>query len=295
MKKLLYFVTFLGALFLFIACDKGDQDIYRTKQKIYKIWELSEVGDPDQTYIYDKEGNIEKIDILDRQDSIHYYFKFTYNEDKTVASIEHSTPLYVEKVKLYYVSQLVTRITYVMDGATRMEILFQRDAETTKITQIIEYYDVVYFTGLDKIVKAPLYQKIIGENPMVTTLYKENGSKALTLNCHRKVTYSGDNIINISDEFPEYSTKVTYDYTYDTLSFNPYYGLPYAYNNLVCYSKNNKSTEYITNFLNDNIMGSQYTTFQYFLDEYQFPRRVIRRTAPEDIPFNTFFLYQLKK
>ena len=56
MKKLLYFVTFLGALILFTACSK-DQDIYRPKQKLYKIWELSEVGDPDQTFIYDKRQN----------------------------------------------------------------------------------------------------------------------------------------------------------------------------------------------------------------------------------------------
>ena len=293
MKKLLYFVTFLGALILFTACSK-DKDIYRPKQKLYKIWELSEVGDPDQTFIYDKKDRIEKIDVFDRQDSVHYYFNFTYNSDKTVATIEHATPLYVENVTFYYIDKLVNRITYIMDGATRMEVVFQRDEETTKITRVVEYYDVAYFSGFDKIIKAPLYQKIIGENPMVTTLYKENGSKGLTLHCDRKVTYSEDNIISITDQFPEYSTKVTYEYAYDTPSLNPYYGLPYAYNNLLCYSKNNKTSEYITKYLNDNVMSTQFTTFEYFLDKYQFPRRVIRRSSPDNIPFNTYYLYQLK-
>lgn len=293
MKKLLYFVTFLGALILFTACSK-DQDIYRPKQKLYKIWELSEVGDPDQTFIYDKKDRIEKIDVFDRQDSVHYYFNFTYNSDKTVATIEHSTPLYVENVKLYYVDKLVNRITYVMDGATRMEVVFQRDEKTTKITQVAEHYDVDYFSGFDKIVNAPLYQRIIGENPMVTTLYKENGTKGLILHCLRKVTYRGDNIINITDQFPEFSTRVTYDYTYDTLSFNPYYGLPYAYNNLMGYSKNNRASEYVVNYLNEYNMGSQFTTFEYILDKYKFPRRAIRRSSLDNIPFNTYYLYQLK-
>ena len=36
MKKLLYFVTFLGALILFTACSK-DQDIYRPKQNYIRF------------------------------------------------------------------------------------------------------------------------------------------------------------------------------------------------------------------------------------------------------------------
>jgi len=103
-----------------------------------------------------------------------------------------------------------------------------------------------------------------------------------------------DNIINITDQFPEFSTRVTYDYTYDTLSFNPYYGLPYAYNNLMGYSKNNRASEYVVNYLNEYNMGSQFTTFEYILDKYKFPRRAIRRSSPDNIPFNTYYLYQLK-
>lgn len=293
MKKILYFVVFATLVSTFTSCNK-DEDIYQPKQKLYKIWELSEVGDPDQTFFYDKKNKITEIDAYDPLDSVHYFFKFTYNKDNTVSAIEHSTLLYTEFVEIFYMDKLVRRMTYSMDGLPRMELLFERDVETDKITKITEYYDVDYFTHHDKIITAALYSRFIGANDLLSDLYKKNGAKALTLHCNRSISYTGDNITHVTEVYPEYSTKATLDYTFDTLSFNPYYGLPYTYKGLAGYSKNNKTSFYVTHFLNDNVMGEEYSTYEYFLDKYNFPRRMITRKSPENIPFNTYFLYQLK-
>ena len=180
MKKIVYFLVFSSLIASFISCDK-DEDIYQTKHKVYKIWEVSEVGDPDQTFVYDKKDMLTSIDDYSEVDSTHYFFKFTYNDDKTVDIIEHSNALYTESVKIYYMNKLVQRMVYTMDGSVRMEIVFNRDLETTKITRIVEYYDVDYFTGFEKITKAPLYNRIIGNNEVVNNIYKKNGSKSLTL------------------------------------------------------------------------------------------------------------------
>lgn len=293
MKKILYFVVFATLLSTFTSCNK-DEDIYQPKQKLYKIWELSEVGDPDQTFIYDKKNLITEIDDHDQIDSVHYFFKFTYNKDNTVNTIEHSTLNYTESVQLYYMEKLVNRMTYTMDGSTRMEIVFTRDAETSKITRIVEYYDVDYFASFEEVTKAALYKRFIGTNDVIENFYKKNGAKSLTLHCDRNVVYSGNNITHVIEVYPEYSTKVTLDYTYDTLSFNPYYGLPFTYKGLLGFSENNRASSYVTNFLNNLVQSEVYTTYQYFLDEYSFPRRMISRQSPDNIPVNTYFLYQLK-
>ncbi|HPE39844.1 MAG TPA: hypothetical protein PLI77_02010 [Bacteroidales bacterium] len=292
MKKLLYFLTFSSLMLPFISCDK-DEDIYQTKQKIYKIWEVSEVGDPDQTFEYDKKDLLTSIDDYNETDSTHYFYKFSYNKDKTVDKIEHSSPLYTETVQLYYMNKLVRRMTYTMDGATRMELVFSRDAETNKITKIFEYYDVDYFTGFDKVSKAPLYNKMIGMNETIRELIKKNGVKSLTLHCERTIQYSGNNIVAVDEVYPEYSTKITQALTYDTLSFNPFYGLPYVYKGLLGYSENNRLASYSVSYLNDNVVGDLNTNYQYFLDEKSFPRRIITRQSPDYIPRNTYILYQL--
>ena len=227
MKKIVYFLVFSSLITCFVSCSK-DEDIYQTKHKIYKIWEVSEVGDPDQTFTYDKKDLLTSIDDYSESDSVHYFFKFTYNDDKTVEGIEHSSALYTESVKLYYFEKLIRRMVYTMDGSVRMEIVFNRDIETNKITRIVEYYDVDYFSGLEKIAKAPLYNRIIGNSETMCNLYKKNGSKSLTLHCDRKIVYTGDNITQIEELYPEYSSRITQLLSYDTLSFNPYYGLPYV-------------------------------------------------------------------
>ena len=293
MKKILYFVVFATILITITSCNK-DEDIYQPKQKLYKIWELSEVGDPDQTFFYDKKNRITEIDDHDQLDSVHYFFKFTYNKDNTVSTIEHSTLLYTEFVQVYYMDKLVNRMTYSMGGIPRMELVFERDPETTKITKIREYYDVEYFTSFEEISSASLYRRFFGTNEVVSEFYKKNGSKSLTLHCNRDVVYTGNNITHVTEVYPEYATKVTLDYTYDTLSFNPYYGLPFTYKALAGFSENNKTSLYVTNFLNNYVMSEEFTTYEYILDEYKFPRRMISRKSPENIPFNTYFLYQLK-
>lgn len=292
MKKLVYFLVFSSLICTFISCDK-DEDIYQPKQKIYKIWEVSEVGDPDQTFVYDKKDMLTSIDDYNEADSTHYFFKFTYNKDKTVDVIEHSSPLYTESVKMYYMDKLVRRMTYTMDGATRMELVFSRDVETNKITKIYEYYDVDYFTGFDKLSKAPLYNRIIGLNETIRELIEKNGSKSLTMHCERTIQYTGNNITSIEEVYPEYSTKITQVLTYDTLSYNPFYGLPFAYKGLLGYSENNRLATYTVSFLNNILVSEFSTNYQYFLDDESFPRRIITRQSPDYIPRNTYILYQL--
>ncbi len=292
MKKIVYFLVFSSLIASFISCDK-DEDIYQTKHKIYKIWEVSEVGDPDQTFVYDKKDMLTSIDDYSEADSAHYFFKFTYNDDKTVDVIEHSSALYTESVKIYYLNKLVQRMVYTMDGTVRMELVFNRDLESTKITRIVEYYDVNYFTGFEKIAKAPLYNRIIGSNEVVYNIYKKNGSKSLTLHCDRKITYTGNNITQVEEVYPEYSVRTTQLLAYDTLSFNPFYGLSYVYKGLQGYSVNNKLSNYTESFVNDNITEQVSISYQYFLDDEKFPLRIITRESPDYTPINTYILYQL--
>jgi hypothetical protein len=292
MKKIVYLLFISVLVFTLSSCNK-DEDVYKTKHKIYKIWEISEVGDPDQTFTYNKDNLITSIDDYHEEDSTHYHFNFTYNKDNTVNNIEHSSSLYLESVQLYYMDKLVNRMTYSMNGQPRLELIFHRDPETTKITEIYEHYDVDFFTGFDKIASAPLFNSIIGLNDVVSAYYKNNTSKSLTLHCTRTIQFSGNNITKIHESYPEYSTEITQDLTYDTLSFNPFYGLPYTYKGLLGFSENNQISIYTLYFLNGVVTGDLSTSYQYYLDDEKFPRRIVTKKSPDFVPVSTYILYQL--
>ena len=94
----------------FSSC-KPDEEIYNPKCRISKIWYRSEVGNPNETFLYDSKGNLEEIVV----DSL-YSFKFSYNKDKTVSQIVHVGKNYTENIAFEWTDRLVDKMTYTIDG-----------------------------------------------------------------------------------------------------------------------------------------------------------------------------------
>ena len=88
---------------------KPDEEIYNPTCKISKIWYRSDVGDPNEVYVYDSKGKqLQQIVV----DSL-YTFDFSYNKDKTVSKIVHvNEDGYTETIDFKWTNQLVDKMTY---------------------------------------------------------------------------------------------------------------------------------------------------------------------------------------
>lgn len=268
MKKLL-FALFSGifVILAFSSCKKYEEAMYnKSDYQIKYIWYKSNSGEPNETFTYDKKKLLTQIDIIDsaniggiRTES----FTFTYNKDKTVQSVTHVSGGMTETVNFTYLNRYVKYMTYTINGEIRLTSNFYRDDEkAAKITRIVEIYDRQFFEDM-QLYKAPaLFNRFIGDYAKVKELAAAN-TKNLTLYCTKKITYDGDNIVKIEEDYPDIHKSVITTMNYSSV-LNPYFGLNYCYSNdLLGYSKNAADKKTVTIFYDGTLTDAEATEYQY--------------------------------
>ena len=191
MKK--YLIPLLLVAFLvtcFTSC-KPDEEIYNPKCKISKIWYRSDVGDPNEVYVYDdKSKELQQIIIDDL-----YSFDFSYNKDKTVSKIVHVGEDYTETIDFQWTDRLLDKMTYTIDGAVRLEYTFYRhtdkkDPAVGRIDYIEEMYDREFYDQYFwKNRRHPLYDKVFGNYEQIEEISSEADSKDLMMYSIKRFTY----------------------------------------------------------------------------------------------------------
>jgi hypothetical protein len=308
MKK--YFIPLFVMVLMAVAFSscKPDEEIYNPTCKISKIWYLSNVGSPNEVYNYDSKGNLEEI-VVDST----YSFQFSYNKDKTVSQIVHVGKNYTENIAFQWTDRLVDQMTYTVDGNVVLEYTFHRiDNKKDKAYGRIEHIDVMYDASFyepyfddisNRSSKHPLYDMVFGDYEELSKLFASNPTKDLVIYSVKKFTYEPGkhkdykNLAKYVEEFPISQTVIAHTYTYDTKSYNPFYGLPFAYAEVKGYYYNLPLTEHIETYVYSSLSAVEDITFDYegvhYMNDKHYPRQfVTRSSATGNIPRNTYILYK---
>ena len=308
MKKYLLPLFVMALLAVGFSSCKPDEEIYNPVCKISKIWYLSDVGAPNEVYVYnEKTKDLEKIIV----DSV-YSYDFTYNKDHSVAKIVHVDKDYTETIVFENTDRLVDKMTYTIDGDVRLEYTVHRiDDKKSKAYRRIDYieamydeefYDAYFWKSGRK--EHPLYDRFIGNYDEIAGVCANSGSKALTkLYSVMRFTYEPgknkkyENISQYVEEFPIKQTVITHNYQYDLTAYNPFYGLTFAYAGMAGYYKNLVAYEHSEKVVAGNL--SEVTDITYSFDGVHdmngkhYPRHIVTRSsATGNIPRNTYILYK---
>ena len=295
-KNILLIALAIFIVGAFSSCQKN-VETYHPKCKIKKIWYRSDVYAPNEVYNYDDKGVLTSITI----DSL-YSFEFSYNKDKTVSSIYHVGEKYAETINITYDEEgLMESMTYTVDGQVRQEMKVSRDEETQRIKKIEENYDKEFFDNLVYMKDLRLYNRMVGDVQEIHQLCKEAASKDLVFRSTKTFTYEEgskknfDNISKIVEEYPALRRQVTRTYTYDEESFNPFYGLPFAYADYAGYYLNNKLKETeevkVEGIVTRNITYTYSYEGLHYMNNKMYPRQFITVSSENNIPVHTYILY----
>jgi len=298
MKKYAFLLAMAAVLTVFFSSCKPDDEIYNPKCKISKIWYYSnsDWDHPDVTFLYGKHKVLDSI----RLDST-ITFGFEYNKDKTVSKIVNAQPDYTETIEITYTDRLVDKMVYTVDDITRKEITFKRDEETTRITDIEEVYDKEFYESFQYQKKSMLYNMFLGDAEAAHEWIQRVPTKDLMVHCTKKITYDPgekekyENISKIVETYPNLNQEITHTYTYDVESYNPYYGLQYAYADMAGYYVNNVLKEILT--VKTNGAQTKYVEYTYdysgenFINNKKYPRQFTKTSSENNIPRNIYILY----
>ncbi len=304
MKK--YLIPLLLVAFLvtcFTSC-KPDEEIYNPKCKISKIWYRSDVGDPNEVYVYDdKSKELQQIIIDDL-----YSFDFSYNKDKTVSKIVHVGEDYTETIDFQWTDRLLDKMTYTIDGAVRLEYTFYRhtdkkDPAVGRIDYIEEMYDREFYDQYFwKNRRHPLYDKVFGNYEQIAEISSEADSKDLMMYSIKRFTYDPgkkkkyENISQYVEEFPIAQTVVTHTFQYDLESYNPFYGLPFAYADMAGYYVNLKTNEHVETVVAGSMSKVEDFSYNYnglhYMNDKGYPRQFVTISSLNNIPVHTYILYK---
>ena len=298
MKKFFLFLAVAATVAMSFSSCKPDDEIYNPKCKISKIWYYSnsDWDNPDVKFVYGKKGVLDSICLKGSTS-----FIFEYNKDKTVSKIVSDDSLCVEVIELSYTDRLVDKMVYSVDGQVRKEITFKRDVETTRITDIEEIYDKEFYEGLIYQKKSRLYNTFLGDADAAHEWIQRVPTKDLTVRCTKKVKYDPGkkekylNIAEVVEYFPNLNQEIVHTYTYDLETYNPYYGLQYAYADLSGYYVNNVKKEVQT--VKTNGVQTKYVEFTYdysgvnFINNKKYPRQFTKTSSENGIPRNIYILY----
>lgn len=304
MKK--YLIPLLVVAFLvtaFTSC-KPDEEIYNPTCKISKIWYRSDVGSPNEVYIYDSKGKELQQIIVDSL----YSFDFTYNKDQSISKIVHLGEDYTEEIVFQSTDRLVDKMTYTIDGAVRLEYTFHRnddkkDKAFGRIEYIEEMYDREFYDQYFwKNKRHPLYDKVFGNYEEIAEIASRAESKDLRMYSVKKFTYDPgkkekyENISMYVEEFPIAQTVVTHTYQYDLNSYNPFYGLPFAYADMAGYTLNLKTFEHVETVVAGNLSKVEDLAYSYdglhYMNDKGYPRQFVTISSENNIPIHTYILYK---
>lgn len=305
MKKYLLPLLLVAVVVVGFTSCKPDEEIYNPTCKISKIWYRSDVGSPNEVYVYDdKDRELQEIVV----DSI-YSYKFTYNKDQTVSSIVHVGKDYTETVAFQWTDRLVDKMTYTIDGEVRLEYTFHRidnkkDKAYSRIDYIEEVYDREfydqYFWKSSK--QHPLYDKVFGNYEQIAEVVASDDSKDLTIYSVKRFTYDPgkhkkyENIAQYVEEFPTKQTVITHTYTYDVNSYNPFYGLPFAYADMKGYYKNLPVSQHVETVVAGSLSKVEDITYSYdgmhYMNDKHYPRQWVTVSSLNNVPTHTYILYK---
>ena len=283
----------------FNSC-KPDEEIYNPKCRIYKIWYRSEVGNPDETFVYDKNGKGKTLTqiVCDNGET----YDFTYNKDKSLSKIIHKGADYTEEIKIENTDRLVDKMSYFIDGVLRMEMLVKHDDDTKRITTIEETYDREFFESFLKNKPHALYDRFIGNYEHVAEIFSQSQSKDMVFNSRKTFTYDPGkrkdykNISTVLEEYPLSQTVVTRTFTYDEESYNPFYGLSFIYANYGGYYVNNKLSEHIETTVSGSLSRVEDITYSYdgvnYMNSKNYPRQFTTISSRDMVPVQTYILYK---
>jgi len=301
-----YLIPLLLVAFLvtcFTSC-KPDEEIYNPKCKISKIWYRSDVGDPNEVYVYDdKSKELQQIIIDDL-----YSFDFSYNKDKTVSKIVHVGEDYTETIDFQWTDRLLDKMTYTIDGAVRLEYTFYRhtdkkDPAVGRIDYIEEMYDREFYDQYFwKNRRHPLYDKVFGNYEQIAEISSKADSKDLMMYSIKRFTYDPgkkkkyENISQYVEEFPIAQTVVTHTFQYDLESYNPFYGLPFAYADMAGYYVNLKTNEHVETVVAGSMSKVEDFSYNYnglhYMNDKGYPRQFVTISSLNNIPVHTYILYK---
>ena len=298
MRKSVFILAAVAVLAMCFSSCKPDDEIYNPKCKISKIWYYSnsDWDNPNVRFVYGKKDVLDSI--LVAPDAT---FRFEYNKDKTVSRIVNEQPDYTEDIEITYTDRLVDKMVYTVDGVVRKEITFKRDEETTRITDVEEVYDKEFYESFQYQKKSLLYNTFLGDADVAHEWIQRIPTKDLMVRCTKKITYDpGEkekylNISQIVEYYPNLNQEITRVYTYDTETYNPYYGLQYAYADMSGYYVNNVLKE--TQTVKTNGVQTKYVEYTYnysgenFINNKKYPRQFTRTSSENNIPRNIYILY----
>ena len=262
------------------------------------------MGSPNEVFVYDSKGKqLQQIVV----DSL-YSFDFSYNKDKTVSKIVHVGEDYTETVDFQWTDQLVDKMTYTIDGAVRLEYTFHRnnnkkDKAFGRIDSIQETYDRVFYDEYFwKSKRHPLYDKVFGNYEEISEIAAKANSKDLVMYSVKYFTYDPgkkekyENISKYVEVFPIAQTVVTHIYQYDLNSYNPFYGLPFAYADVAGYYLNLKTSEHIETEVAGNLSKVEDIIYNYdglhYMNDKGYPRQFVTVSSINNIPVHTYILYK---
>lgn len=228
---------------------------------------------------------------------------FTYNKDHSVSKMVHVGTDYTEEIAISSTKRLVDKITYTIDGAVRLEMTVTHDEDTKRITTIEEVYDRDFYDQYYwKKREHPLYDKIIGNYDEVAEIVAKTQSKDLMLYSVKRFTYDPgkhknyDNISVYVEEFPISQTVITHTIQYDPESYNPFYGLPFAYADFAGYYLNNKVSEHIETVVAGYLAKTEDIIYSYdgthYMNKKHYPRQFITTSSVDKVPVHTYILYK---
>lgn len=309
MKKYLFPLLLAAVVVVCFTSCKPDEEIYNPTCKISKIWYRSDVGAPNEVYVYDDKGReLQEIVV----DSL-YSYKFTYNKDQTVSNIVHVGKNYTESIDFQWTNRLVDKMTYTIDGEVRLTYTFHRidnkkDKAYGRIDSIEVMYDGAFYSDYfgdisNKSSRHPLYDHFFGDYDRISKIFSENSSKGdLVMYSVKRFTYDPgkhkhyENIATYVEVFPIKQEVKTHTYTYDVNSYNPFYGLPFAYADMKGYYLNLPLTEHVVTEVHNQITEVEDITYSYeglhYMNDKHYPRQWVTLSSETNVPTHTYILYK---
>jgi hypothetical protein len=98
------------------------------------------------------------------------------------------------------------------------------------------------------------------------------------------------------EEFPIAQTVITHTYTYNLDSYNPFYGLPFAYADVDGYYLNCLATEHVETVVAGSVQTPIDITYSYdglhYMNNKHYPRQFVTTSSEDNVPRHTYILYK---